>query len=590
MRLRAWLLPTVLATTLHATDHRLSAWGGLPGDGVDDTQALISALAALQDGDRLFCEAGIYDLFLTQSPQALTISNRRRIAIHGNGATFLLHRFDIATVPTVQYPGGGLFVFNQCAAVTVDDLTVDMARAPFSNGTVVQSYTSGGYRYVDVRFEPEFPVHTGMRVEAFHRHTPGGLPWGKGCDLYLSTQPTITMPVANDPQRLRIRLSGSPTIGVNEKASVRHRVYGYNALTFLNTTGITVAGVVVHTVPGMGIFTAGCSDITVSGLQVIKKPGSARLWSTTADATHFVATSGLLSLTNNLFESMGDDGCNVHGVYSTVVGPAPAPNVVRLGPPTGITSQFMAYAAGDSIEFCNASTLVPVATATVVSSGPVAGTPWHDVVLNGAAPSLPSSALATNLTRIPTVSILGTTSRHHRGRGILIQARNVTVDGCTLAGCTGPGINVTCDGKTFYESIGTRAVTIRNCVLESTNNGQIGGNGAHLAAIYVFADTVLGLGAAGLHDGIAIQDNMIRNTNYSAIHIGSTTATSITGNTFDNVCKSTSGFPAASQSRAIWFANAVGATVTGNTKVNGGGTGVGQVTSTGINVFGNTGF
>ena len=67
---------------------------------------------------------------------------------------------------------------------------------------------------------------------------------------------------------------------------------------------------------GMGFLAQRCEDITLKQCACTPSPAQPwRYFSCQADATHFVGCRGVVRVEESLFEQMGDDAINVHGVY-----------------------------------------------------------------------------------------------------------------------------------------------------------------------------------------------------------------------------------------------------------------------------------
>ena len=81
---------------------------------------------------------------------------------------------------------------------------------------------------------------------------------------------------------------------------------------------IEVVDVTVHHAIGMGLIAQNSNNIRLNRYNVARKPGSGRLFTTKADATHFVYCRGTIELTDCLLENQMDDPCNVHGIYGQI--------------------------------------------------------------------------------------------------------------------------------------------------------------------------------------------------------------------------------------------------------------------------------
>lgn len=74
----------------------------------------------------------------------------------------------------------------------------------------------------------------------------------------------------------------------------------------------------IHHAGGMGIIAEDSSDLTLRRVRITPNPQSGFRVSTTADATHFNACRGVITVEDCLFENQLDDAINVHSVYAPV--------------------------------------------------------------------------------------------------------------------------------------------------------------------------------------------------------------------------------------------------------------------------------
>ncbi|MGC3978967.1 MAG: hypothetical protein QM751_12520 [Paludibacteraceae bacterium] len=68
----------------------------------------------------------------------------------------------------------------------------------------------------------------------------------------------------------------------------------------------------------MGVIAEKTGNISLNKVNICRRPGSNRILSVTADATHFCNCKGKVTIENCLFENMLDDACNMHGTYTKV--------------------------------------------------------------------------------------------------------------------------------------------------------------------------------------------------------------------------------------------------------------------------------
>jgi hypothetical protein len=244
---------------------------------------------------------------------------------------------------------------------------------------------------------------------------------------------------------------------------------------------VRVSDVNVYTVPGMGLVAVNSTDVSLHRFNVRIRPGSARLMSATADATHFGGCKGTVSLEDCLFEGMGDDGANIKsGLYLIVR--------KRLDDHTVLGQHNLKMTdlpdPGDAMEMSHTDTLLPFAIGTVRAAKLGSGEGnMHRITFEKPLPAevLEGDVLG-NATRAPKLRMRRCTVQANRARGVLCQTRDALIERCTFRNCTSAGVLVLTEVVYFYESIGTRNVTVRNNRFENCNLGAASAE-AQLAAL-----------------------------------------------------------------------------------------------------------
>lgn len=131
---------------------------------------------------------------------------------------------------------------------------------------------------------------------------------------------------------IRVRRNGDGTVTFFER--LRSRPEPGTVFTFKGPMGgnryapafhvigsgdVRIEEVNIYHAPGMGVLAERSENIALERVNVLLPPGSDRMISTTADATHFCNCRGRVSIENCRFENMLDDASNVHGTYAEVV-------------------------------------------------------------------------------------------------------------------------------------------------------------------------------------------------------------------------------------------------------------------------------
>lgn len=521
---------------------RVNHHGALPDDGEDDTEALQKAVGqcAAQEGSVLAFEKGRYDFQAGRNAKhkgtSLHFAGCRRLTLEGNGATLM---FDGVTRAAV---------LHGCEEVLIRNLTIDWKRPPFSVGKVL-STCDGGF---EVEVLEEFPVEGGEPVEAFMEYDPEtGRPLRRGVDSYHNVESTELV----RPQVLRVNLKRPVSLRVGRLVVLRHQVYSYNAFSISECRNVRFQNVTVYCAPGMGLAAQRSEDIELERFNVVIKPRTRRLMSTTADATHFNGCRGSVTIRNCVFEGMGDDAVNVHGMYHMV-----AERVDERTLVTRCRNQWIVEpVVGDRMEFTDFRTLLPYSVGIVKQVEVDRQEKVHRIAFEEALPKqLRIGDVLGNVAWAPRLRISRCAVRSNRARGFLIQTRDAIVENNTFQHVSGAAVHITCDADYWTESIGTRSVVFRNNRIEDCNFGAAMGPGA----VRVFADIKGGRHAApGAHRDITIDGNVIDGTDNAAVFVGSTEGVVIRDNRISDCCRKPTG---AEGRAAIFLVNSRDAEIVGN--------------------------
>ena len=498
----------------------VTRFGAVPDDGQDDTVAFIAAFKEAQaKGDkRVVIPKGRYDLRADGNPDRrdtlLPVARLDGLVIEGRGAELMMSGM------------AGVFTFVECKKLTVRGLTIDWQRPPFSEGTVVATAP----RHFDVKVLDTYPVKGGEPVGAFMSyHADTRLPDGLGLDVYNSVERTELIA----PQVLRVHLTRDIPVPVGKLLVLRHQVYARNAFVFHRCSDVAVSDVTVYCTPGMGLVCGVTTNVSLKRFCVLIRPGSGRLMSATADATHFSGCKGTVSLQDFVFEGMGDDGVNVKsGLYLIVR--------KRLDEHTVLGQHNLKMAdlpdAGDTMEMAHVDTLSPFASGKVrlAKMEPGEGN-LHRVEFKTPLPAeLRDGDVLGNASRVPKLRMLRCTVRANRARGVLCQTRDAVIDGCTFQNCTSAGVLVLTEVVYFFESIGTRNVTVRNSRFENCNMGAASAEG-DLCALASLKDSAYPA-KPGVHRDVTFEGNHIVGTSESAIFAVGVDGLKVRGNIVEQAC------------------------------------------------------
>lgn len=440
----------------------------------NDTLDLIAALRHCKSSgaDRLVFDRDTYvfeDTFALELP--MCVSNHGETGYRKSA--FLIRDMSAFTVDG----GGSTFVFKgimnaftvlDSSSVTLKGFTVEFPDYPYPNGFV----TEIGENYFDLRFDSDkvcaengfLYVKSGNFSDRVH------------CDVRFDGE-THEIVHGTGDNSLGININSlscaqlengdfrffdppvmpKPTDVFGMLTGIR-RASGI-LLDHSDTT--LIEDITIHSCIGIGVMAQCCNNVIIDSLSVTS--GEGRYVSSAADATHFVACTGIVSVKNSLFEHMLDDALNVHGIYTSIIRSNNGEAYVKFMNSDAIGIDI--YKKGDLLAALDPDTLRPLTQMTVEEAVMINREITYLRFRDGSA-SLPVGCIVENLTRYPKLVFDGNTVRNNRARGMLIATnRQAHVVNCRFH-TSGSAIVLECDGKFWYESGAVASLTIENNVFE----------------------------------------------------------------------------------------------------------------------------
>ncbi|NDP22218.1 MAG: right-handed parallel beta-helix repeat-containing protein [Paludibacter sp.] len=205
--------------------------------------------------------------------------------------------------------------------------------------------------------------------------------------------------------------------GMNRFAPAMHLSSSKN----LNLTNINI-----YQAGGMGLIAEKTENIHLNSFNVKLREGTNRILTTTADATHFCNCKGVVLIENCLFENMLDDGSNIHGTYMRISEIVNNNTIrVRLVHPQQWDYNFAS--SGDSIEFIQNKTLLPVASYRLKSVTKINEKFYEITFENDIPESVKIDDGIENISWYPKLIFRNNVVRNNRARSILISNRYKTI-------------------------------------------------------------------------------------------------------------------------------------------------------------------
>ncbi len=483
-------------------------YGAIPDDGKDDTKALRKAAEYCRKnpGTTLDIPAGVYRLRDAEAEKlemdvmsgkhgpnpehamfvpylsyvsGLDFSGSRDITIRAEGATLMCEGW--------MEP---LSIID-CTNMTVEGLTIDYKRKPFSEGHVVAMTDTT----ITIRFRPECRIteDTPMPRLTFWDDSIGGIfpytRWG------------------NDRETLGDNLilfhTELPEHMIGAPVAASHCFHYRPGILILRSANTVLDGVTIHAQCGMGIVGFDSRDIMIKGLSVI--PADGYSFSTNTDATHFACCEGLLSFDGCMFRGQGDDATNVHGYYQNITAVEDGLITLEL---QGMNTHALVTDVpriGDRMEIVRISTLEVVGEAAVTEvSHRIPDSEVH-IRIDGELPENFGDYYMFNATKLPKLEFRNSIVWGNRARAVLVKTRDVVIEDNYFRGCTGTAIHVGAESW-WKEGTFTRNLRISRNIMINCGLGDGVQYGASGIAVVVEAPDIEN---TKLHDGVTIDGNII---------------------------------------------------------------------------------
>ncbi|MGJ5819748.1 alpha-1,3-galactosidase-related protein [Paludibaculum fermentans] len=462
----------------------IGSYGAKPGSGADATPAVRAALDACRQSRaaKLVFSAGQYDFWPTHaSEKYLFVSNNdeglKRIVfdltgfngleIDGRGARFVFHR------------GVNPFLLDHARNITIRNLSLDWKRTFHSEAKIV----AVGKDTVDLAISEAYPfklengllIFTGEDKEVVAFQNVLEFDPVKRETAYMARDYRTGLNLQATeigPRLVRVRIpkfEGTPGNILVFGASRRD----FSAFTVTDSENFKLLSVNIYHCGGMGVIAQRSRDIELDQVRVTPSPGSGRVVSITADATHFVNCSGRIVMTNCLFENQKDDATNIHGIYAQVSAMLPDGELeVKLVHPQQRGFDFLA--PGMKVELVHGPSMITYAEA-VVRSAERRNSEYTRIRLTTPLPgALKIGDAVAAAGPYPEVVIRNCTIRGNRARGLLLGSRGKILIEDNTFHTAGAAILLEGDARYWFEQAGVRDLVIRRNRFEDCNYGVWG--------------------------------------------------------------------------------------------------------------------
>lgn len=439
------------------------------------------------------------------------LTDAKNVVIDGSGAELIMHG---AVTP---------FYMSRASDITIRNITIDWDRPFLSQGLVEAS----GEGYVDLSFTDDFPFEIrngsiyfiGDHYRFEHPHIALAFDPARGETAYKANDHYSFRDHHRaekiDDRRVRLfaAYNGLPSPGNMLVLSHQGRISP--AIAAADSARITLENVTIYHAGAMGVIMQATNDITLSRVSVMRRPGSGRVFSTHADATHFVDCGGSIRMYDCLFENQMDDPSNIHGIYYPVRQKVTDRSLIAG---IGHHQQYgcMMLSPGDTAAFYDTRSMVRVGAARVAETRMI-NAAAYEMEFHEALPSLPWDALSLMKENHDVdVHIKGCTFRNNRARGLLISTLGkVKIEKNTFHV---PGAAVLFEGDTNYwfESGPVEDVEIAENLFDQCGYGVWG------RGLFQLTPRIPSPSGDPYHRNIRIYDNTIRAISYPLIYAAHT--------------------------------------------------------------------
>lgn len=305
----------------------------------------------------------------------------------------------------------------------------------------------------------------------------------------------------------------------------------YPGIAILSSKDVSVEDVHVYRSGAMALMAEYSENISVRRFSTAQKQGSARMITSSADATHFVDCRGDVILEDCYFESMLDDATNIHGVYM---------KVDSIVDPQTFSATFGHFQQegnhfadeGDVLRFVDKTSLRPVCEARLACIDK-SDRQKYVMRIEGDLSALmgdPARYAVENTRSGANVKIRNCVVRYNRARSLLISTPgDVLIENCDFSSMMA-GIRICGDANYWFESGNTRNVVIRN---NTFTDLAIGGREPQ-AILQI--DPIIPKEARGndffYHDRIVFEGNTVKTFDNQIIYALSVKALEIKDNKF----------------------------------------------------------
>lgn len=393
---------------------------------------------------------------------AFDLSGLKNLEIDGQGSEFIFHGYICP------------FVLENTQNIKLKNFSIDYSRTFHSEAKIISTYLDS----MDVWFSPSYPYKVNNSRLKFMDENNISYPFQHLLEFDINSRETafmardflysadmITKDLGNGNVRL-YKKGIKGTIGNIMTFNAEKRLC--SAFAISKSADIDLTDITINHCGGMGIVVQQSRNISLNRLKVTPKPGSGRIISTTADATHFVNCGGKITMTDCLFENQHDDATNIHGIYvriEKIISPNTV--LVRLVHPQQRGFDFL-Y-PNTKVEITNRKSLMPYCH-NVIKETERFNEEYTKLVFKASImKDVEIGDVIASIEEYPEVIIKGCTIQNNRARGILLGSRNKILIENNYFHTQGPAILLEGDARVWFEQSGVRNLIVKGNTFDNCN-------------------------------------------------------------------------------------------------------------------------
>lgn len=422
-----------------------------------NSKAIENAIKSADDNTELLLPDGVIAFC-----GPLDIKNKTNISIRGGENTELLN----VSYDSMDYSGekANVFKIRDSSNVFIENIAIDFLAPATADGVITE--IKNGRTYFEIYSEfisgDKKPIVGGEKVYSVLTANDTVFldeRWPEGGNTMLKKESenifSVPMEIGKVGHRICCRIS------CGSVASPAIFVY--------RTKGLSLDNITCYSCPSAFIYAPyGNENFEFSNLTVGIREGSEALLASNEDCIHAKHLKGKLSVTDSSFYGIGDDALNAH-TKLCIVETLEENKVTCVIGGDSSTPDDEIFNEGDVVEFIGRN-YVSLGTAVVVKHSK------KTLELDSVPENVKKGCFIQNITYSPDVTFKNCTVGFGRARGVLLQAKNATVEGCTFENLRLSAVLAAPDFEYWYEggftdNLTVKGNTFRNCTNYVKDNG-----------------------------------------------------------------------------------------------------------------------